>query len=130
MQYVCSPGHGRRSPNGSLAEEFAVREATMGECVTWNCSRQMPHIGWRLETGYSEMAEMSQVKGGENERNVPGRGSSSSLALPLPFDHTSVFSEIVVIGVNTSEIPGLRVRLPLRYSLYPYHSRPAPMNDI
>ena len=45
MQYVCSPGHGRRSPNGSLAEEFAVREAEMGECVTWNCSRQMPHIG-------------------------------------------------------------------------------------
>ena len=44
-QYVCSPGHGRRRPNGSLAEEFAVREAEMGECVTWNCSRQMPHIG-------------------------------------------------------------------------------------
>ena len=107
MQYVCSPGHGRRSPNGNLADEFAVREAEMGECVTWNCSRQMPHIGWRLETGYSEMAEMSQVKGGVNERNLPGMGSSSSLALPLLFDHRSVFSEIAVMGENTSEIPGL-----------------------
>ena len=54
------------------------------------------------------MTEMSQVKGGENEGNLPGRGSSSSLALPLPFDQMSVFPEIAVIGVNTSEIPGLR----------------------
>jgi len=34
MQYVCSPGHGRRRPNGSLPEEFAVRVAEIGEYVT------------------------------------------------------------------------------------------------
>jgi len=44
-QYGCCPGHGRRRPNGSLAEEFAVREAEIGECVTWNCSKQIPHVG-------------------------------------------------------------------------------------
>ena len=31
IQYVCSPGHGRRRPNGNLAEEFAARAAEIGE---------------------------------------------------------------------------------------------------
>ena len=45
MQYVCWPGHGRRRPYGSLAREFAASDAESGDRVTWNCSRQMPHIG-------------------------------------------------------------------------------------
>lgn len=50
IQYGCRPGHGRRRPNGCLLEEFAVRVAEIGECVTWNGSKQMPHFGERLDS--------------------------------------------------------------------------------
>ena len=45
IQYGCWSGHGRRRPNDNLAEEFAVSVADMGECVTWNGSKQISHIG-------------------------------------------------------------------------------------
>ena len=53
------------------------------------------------------MTGINQAEGEENEGNLPGKGSSSALALPLPFDQMSGFSEIAVIGENTSEVPGL-----------------------
>jgi len=58
MQYGCCPGHGRRRPNGSLAEEFAVRLAEIGEFVAWNGSKQMPHIGYGLDLEYSEVGRI------------------------------------------------------------------------
>jgi len=57
------------------------------------------------------MRGVSQGNAGENERYLPGGGSSCSLALPLPSDHISVFSEMEVMGENVSENSG--VRLPL-----------------
>jgi len=77
IQYVCFPGHGRRRPNGSLAEEFAVMEADMGECVTWNRSKQMPHFGWGLGVESSEMGELV--------RRIWGNGKKSTLRRSILF---------------------------------------------
>lgn len=68
IQYGCRPGHGRRRPNGSLAEEFAVWTAEMGECVTWNGSKQMSHIGYGLDSEYSGMERTDQMNTGGSER--------------------------------------------------------------
>ena len=44
MQYGCCAGHGRRRPDGSLAEEFATMAVETGEFVTWNGSKQISHV--------------------------------------------------------------------------------------